>query len=73
MEGGYRPGRVRGIGVFLPPSLSLLEDVILPAIGGCCAYVGTDVNRTCAKSQVLLTSVFDAIAFLREDPMLSQC
>lgn len=72
VEGGVRSGRVGGLGMSLPPSLCLLENVILPAIGGCCAYVCTDTNRTCAKSQVLLTSVFDAIAFLRDDPIFFQ-
>ena len=51
-----------------PPSLCLLEDVIMPSVGGCCAQrgVSTGRNRAFKDSQNLLAAIDEGIAFLRD-------
>ena len=52
-----------------PPSLRLLEDVIMPAVGRCCAERGINADGigagTGKDSQNLLAAVDEGIAFLR--------
>lgn len=49
-----------------PPSLCLLEDVIMPAVGECCT-VGGSAEISCERTQSLLSAIDEGISFLREE------
>ena len=48
-----------------PPSLCLLEDVIMQSVGDCCT-VGGGAEISCAKTQSLLASIDEGISNLRD-------
>jgi hypothetical protein len=52
-----------------PPSLKLLEEVIMPAVGQCCVDNGSaslKLKNICSRSLTLLACIDESISFLSE-------